>query len=285
MPADPNPTVRRRRLGSELRRLREAAGLSLEEVAGRMECHKATISRLELGRSAARQRDLRAILALYGVTDPRQVEAYLEMSRSGKHPGWWQAYAEILPSAYTDFIALEAEADHIRTFQPALVPGILQTEAYARAVAGAVPCLVEEASLDDMVKVRAERQALLDREPSLRFCGIIGESALRAPVGGRKVMREQFDHLIEAAQRPNVELRVLPLSAGERAVISGSFVLMHFRLPSDSHLVFVESLMSALYLEKPEEIAGYTLAFDTLRASALSPKDSLTTIRAAREDL
>ena len=91
--------------------------------------------------------------------------------------------------------------------------------------------------------------------------------------------------VIEAAQRPNVELRVLPLSAGERAVISGSFVLMHFRLPSDSHLVFVESLMSALYLEKPEEIAGYTLAFDTLRASALSPKDSLTTIRAAREDL
>jgi transcriptional regulator with XRE-family HTH domain len=285
MPADPNPTIRRRRLGAELRRLREAAGLSLEDVAGHMECHKATISRLELGRSGARPRDLRAILALYGVTDPETVGAYLEMSNNGRHPGWWQAFKDTLPPAYSDFIALEAESDYIRAFQPALVPGLLQTPEYARAVTRANPSIIGEELLDRFVKVRTERQALLDGDNPVRFWGIIGEATLRTPIGGPEVMAAQLEHLIELSRRPNIDLQVLPFSAGEHAGLSGPFLLMNFPLPRESQVVFLENLTSSLYLERPEEIAGYTLAFDALRSSALNLKESLATIRAALRDL
>jgi Predicted transcriptional regulators len=285
MPADPNPTVRRRRLGSELRRLREAAGLSLEDVGEHMECHKATISRLELGRSGARPRDLREILALYGVTDADTVAAYLEMSRNGRRPGWWQAFEDTLPSAYNDFIALEAEANYIRAFQPILVPGLLQTAGYARAVTRANPAIIGEDLLDQLVKVRSERQALLDRDNPTRFWGIIGEAALRTPVGGPEVMAAQLDHLIDLSMRPNVALQVLPFAAGEHAGLSGPFLLMNFPLPRASQVVFLENLTSSLYLEKPEEIVGYTMAFDALRSSALEPKESIATIEAIRNDL
>ncbi|WP_433889862.1 helix-turn-helix domain-containing protein [Streptomyces sp. CA-111067] len=275
--AEQIPTVRRRRLGSELRRLREAVPKSLDDAADVLECSRSKISRIELGQLGISVRDTRDLLDDYGVEDQALRDYLLGLARDGKQRGWWDAYGQIIAPAYANYLGLEADAEYLRTFQSILIPGLLQTEAYSRAVIRANPALVRDDVIDTLQKVRAERQTILTRaDKPARFWAIIGEAALRTPIGGAEVMRAQLDSLTEAVQRPNVTLQVLPYAVGAHAGLSGPFVIFSFpAVPNDSGVVFLENLSSSLYLETKDEVDGYTLVFDDLRSSALNPAESL----------
>jgi transcriptional regulator with XRE-family HTH domain len=264
--------------------MREAAELSLEQVAQHLECHRATISRLELGRSALRSRDLRHLLTLYGIIDQDHIDAYVAMARTGRQRGWWQEYQATLPPTYTDFIALESEATYLRAFQPLLLPGLLQTEGYTRAVTRTLPAQLSDDELDLYVRVRSERRSIIDGG-QVRFCGIVSEAALRTPVGGAETMQDQLLHLLKVMQLANVSLQVLPFRAGEHAGLHGPFVLLSFPLENESDIVYLENLTSSLYLEKPEDVQAYTVVFDSLRSAALSPRDSEAAITDALHSL
>ncbi|WP_169317257.1 helix-turn-helix domain-containing protein [Actinacidiphila oryziradicis] len=280
------PTVRRRRLGSELRKLREEAGRSLEDAATILECSRSKISRIELGYLGIRVRDVRDLLDDYGVTDETLRTHLAALARDGNKRGWWDAYGQIIQPAYANYLDLESDANYIRTFQSILIPGLLQTEAYSRAVIRANPALVRDEVVDTLMKVRAERQAILTRDTEpVRFWAIIGEAALRTPIGGADVMSAQLHHLAEMVKRPNITLQVLPYSVGAHAGLSGPFVIFSFAVPNDTGVVFLENLSSSLYLETPDEAAGYTLVFDDLRSSALNPADSLEYIARITHEL
>lgn len=276
MAAEQAPTVRRRRLGNELRKLREKADRSLVDAAAVLECSRSKISRIELGYLGISARDVRDLLDDYGVTD-EAVRSYLTaLARDGSKRGWWDKYGQIIPPAYANYLDLESDSNYVRTFQSILIPGLLQTEAYSRAVIGANPALVREEVVDTLMKVRVERQTILTRDAGpVRFWSIIGEAALRTPIGGPEVMRAQLDHLAETVQRPNITLQVLPYKVGAHAGLSGPFVIFGFNVPNDTGVVFLENLSSSLYLETKDEVDGYTLVFDALRSSALNPADSL----------
>jgi len=276
MAGEQAPTVRRRRLGNELRKLREGAGRSLEQAADVLECSRSKISRIELGYLGIRARDVRDLLEDYGVTD-EAVRTYLTaLARDGSRRGWWDKYGQIIPPAYANYLDLESDSNYIRTFQSILIPGLLQTEAYSRAVIRANPALIRDEVIDTLMTVRVERQSILTRDVKpVRFWTIIGEAALRTPIGGPEVMRAQLGHLAEMVQRPNITLQVLPYKVGAHAGLSGPFVIFGFDVPNDAGVVFLENLSSSLYLETKDEVADYTLAFDALRSSALNPAESL----------
>jgi hypothetical protein len=217
---------------------------------------------------------LRQLLILYGITDDDRVEAFQKMSQHGRESGWWQRHADGLRPGYVDFIELEAESTKIRSFQPLLVPGLLQTPSYSRAVIAAHPSVVTETELQRRVEVRATRQAVLTDGRGVHLWAIIGEAALRSLVGGKEVMREQLRHLVSIAQLPNVDLQVLPIEVGEHPGVHGPFVIFTFPLPEESHIVCEEGLLTTVYLDSLEEIKAYAVAFDALRAEALSPRNS-----------
>ena len=276
MPAahPPQPSIRRRRLGSQLRRLREDAGRTVEEVATHLEVHKATVSRVELGQTGIRPRDVGPLLRFYGVVDPDSVSALEALARDGRKRGWWQQYADNLPPAYADLIDLEAEASQIRTFEIALIPGLLQTEGYARAVTQANPSILDSESLDAFIKIRLARQEVLTHPNPVRISAIIGEAALRTPAGGHDVMRGQLEHLLEVASMQNASLQILPFEVGAHAGMSGPFVIFSYPLPAAGDVVYLENLTSSLYLDSPEDAEGYRTVFESLRSSALNSSDS-----------
>lgn len=285
MAGEQNPTVRRRRLGSELRKLREAAGRSLEDAAEVLECSRSKISRIELGYLGIRTRDVRDLLNDYEVEDEALRTHLMALAKDGNKRGWWEAYGHIVTPPYANFLQLEADADYIRSFESILIPGLLQTEAYSRAVIRANPALVRDEEVDTLMRIKAERQRLLTHvEKPVRFWAIIGEAALRTPIGGPKVMRGQLEYLAETVEQSNVTLQVLPYAAGAHAGLSGPFVLFSYNVPNDTGIVFLENLTSSLYLETPDEVANYTLVFDALRSSALNPADSLDFVTAVAEE-
>jgi transcriptional regulator with XRE-family HTH domain len=274
MPSGGKPTVRSRRAGSELRRLREAAGVSTAEAAGVLECSPAKISRIENGMSSVRVVDLRLLLDRYGDSNAEH-RAYMErLARESNKLGWWQAYGDTIPPYYADFIGLETDASYIKTWEATIVPGLLQTPEYARAVMLANPAMVSPEKLDHFIGVRAERQARLEQGIGVRLDAVIWEAALLTSMGNRSVRRGQLERLVELADRPNISVQVLPLEAGEQASMSGSFVLFSFGAECSVSTVFVESLTSSQYLEGDDELRGYSLVFDALRSAALSPAAS-----------
>lgn len=278
MPVDPNPTVRRRQLGAELRRLREACGLTCEDVGVRLECHGSKISRIENGRSGVRPRDLRDVLDLYGVTCEREREALLGLARDSRKKGWWHTYGDVISDRYADFIGLEHDATSIRAYESQLVHGLLQTEDYARAVIEYAPGRETVAEVETHVAVRMARQRRLSDENPLHLWAVLGEGALRQQVGGRDVMRKQLHHLNETANLPNVDLQVLPYAAGEHAGMDGPFFILGFPESAARDVVYLENLTSGLYVEDEQEVGQYALAFDRLRAAALGHKDSIALI-------
>ncbi|MGC0415477.1 helix-turn-helix domain-containing protein [Embleya sp. AB8] len=282
MVTEQTPTVRRRRLGESLRELRVQAGLRVEDAALRLQCHKAKISRIETGRSGVRTRDVRELLDLYGVLDPDTRLVLEAHARAGAQRGWWQDYGDAIPPPYADYIGLEAAATYIRVWQQSLVPGLLQTEDYTRAVHSALPAATTAPSkLETFLKVRAERQNILRLTPDVRFSAILWEPVIRTPVGGSDVMRKQLLHLLAAAERPNLTVQILPQREGANAGMSGAFVILGYPLPPDPDVVFLENLTSTLYVEQQHQTDHYTLVYDELRSSALSPEDSATVIREA----
>ncbi|WP_280704786.1 helix-turn-helix transcriptional regulator [Kitasatospora sp. GP30] len=280
VPEESRPTVRSRRLGAELRRVREAAKKSTEDAAGALKCSRAKISRIETGASGIRRLDLGLLLDLYGVSEQKTRDNLEELARESKKRGWWHDYEDTIPPIYADYLDLERDARYIRTWQPLVIPGLLQTESYAHALLEANPAAVRPERIDQLVKIRMERKEVLRADNPARFCAIIWEPALRCPVGGPEVLRSQLGYLADAVQHPNITLQVMPLSGGATAGACGGFVMIGFTDSALPGAVFLENLTSSHYLEQPAELNGYSLVFDHLRSSALDPAQSLDMITA-----
>nr|WP_018538653.1 helix-turn-helix transcriptional regulator [Streptomyces sp. SID8354] len=263
-----NPTVRRRRLGQELRRLREDKGLTAEQVAERLLVSQSKISRLENGRRSISQRDVRDLCGVYEVEDRRIVDSLMQMAKDSRQQGWWHAFGDI---PYSVYIGLETEAASLRTYESLLVPGLLQTPGYAEAVIpGTVPELAPE-DLEKRIQVRMRRQERVrDTERPLRLWVVLDESALRRVVGSHLIMREQLEHLVEVSKLPHVTVQVLPYGAGAHAGMSGTFSILEFDDAADSSVVYIEGVTSDLYLEKTNDVHKYTIMYEHLRAQALS---------------
>ncbi|SHI46290.1 helix-turn-helix domain-containing protein [Streptomyces sp. 3214.6] len=271
------PAVRRRKLGAELRTLRTQAGLTSGEAARLVGWHQSKVSRIETGTSGSKPADVRLLLDAYGVADPQLRELMLALAGvegSGGRDHWWHAYRGVLPPTYRDFISLESQASAMRTLETSVVPGLLQTPEYARAVTRAAVEGADEEQLDTLVEVRLARQDVLRAQPPLELNAVLDEAVLRREVGGPEVMAHQLGRLVEAARLPQVRLQVLPFSAGAHIGLTGPFVIFSFSRTSDLDVVVLDHLTSSLYLERKEDLQAYTEAFNALRAHALSPGDS-----------
>ncbi|MFF5260446.1 helix-turn-helix domain-containing protein [Actinomadura viridis] len=264
------PTVRGRRLARELRRLREAQGLTLQEVADRLDWSRATVSRLETAQTRPRPNDIADILDLYGVPSPDR-DALITLAREAGQRGWWTAYADVFTGSY---VALEDEASRIRTWDTQLIHGLLQTEDYARAVITAGRMLPGPEEIERRIAARKARQALLDREHAPHLHLIVEEGALLRPIGGREVMRNQLSALAVAAERPRITIQVLPFNIGAHAGLDGRFTILSFPDPADPDIAYVEGTMGDVYLESAEAIATHGDRFARIAAASLSPEDS-----------
>ncbi|MEV5144765.1 helix-turn-helix transcriptional regulator [Streptomyces sp. NPDC052727] len=272
------PAVRRRKLGAELRMLRTGAGLTSGEAARLVGWHQSKVSRIETGASGVKPADLRLLLDTYQVRDTQLRELLLMLAGSedagGRHR-WWHAYRGVLPPTYRDFISLESQASAMRTLETTVVPGLLQTPEYARAVTRAAVKDLDEDRLDTLVEVRLARQDVLRSDPPLVLSAVLDEAVLRREVGGPGVMARQLERLMDAARLPQVRLQVLPFAAGAHVGLTGPFVIFSFPSTSDLDVVVLDQLTSSLYLERKEDLMAYSEAFDTLQLHALSPKESL----------
>jgi transcriptional regulator with XRE-family HTH domain len=280
------PTVRRRLLGAELRRLREAAGLALDDAARILECDRSKISRIETGQRGMRPKELRELLAEYGVDEPR-LHALAELARQANQRGWWQAYEDVLAEPYQDFISLEASAASLWTYEAQLVPGLLQTEDYSAAIAGASLVKESKSQQERFVSVRMARQQVLTREENpLEYWAILSETTLHQKVGGADVLRAQLQRLVEVGvELPNVTLQVLPFEVGAHAANAGTFVLLRFPEPTALGVVYLDSLTGGLYLEEPRDVQRHILVYEHLRASALPTQASIRLIEKVARNL
>jgi transcriptional regulator with XRE-family HTH domain len=274
MPATPSPTARARRLRYELRRLREDAGLTYNEVAHRLEWSPSKLSRIETGQSRVNTGDVSDLLDVYAVSDASTREALVQLAREARRRGWWTRYTDVLGTG--TYVGLEAEASVIHTYESQSVPGLLQTEDYARAIISGGQVRPDPDTVERRVAARMARQELLTRPDPPEIWAVLDETVIQRPVGGPDVMRRQLRHLIEVAERSNttVTLQVLPLSTGAHPGMNGSFVILGFQSPKDPPMVHLEIATEGLYLEEPSDIERYTLRFSHLVARALGPNES-----------
>jgi transcriptional regulator with XRE-family HTH domain len=276
-----SPTLRRRQLGLELRRLREAAGVTIDHVAARLDCSASKISRIETGHTGVNARDLRGMLDVFGVGDA-EAELLLDVARQARQKGWWQLYGAVLTSAY---VGLEAAADAIWAYEALVVPGLLQSEAYARAMIAAARPDSSAEEVDKRVSLRMGRQSLLSQDDPVQLWVVLDEAVLRRPVGGRAVMRQQLEHLARVAGQPNVTLQVLPFAAGAHTGMDGTFTMLLYESSAHQDVVFAANAAGGLFLEKDDELQRYAFIFDHLRASAMRPDDSVEMITALAKEL
>jgi transcriptional regulator with XRE-family HTH domain len=272
MSRGPSPTVRRRRLAARLRELRENADLTIDEVGEKLECSASKISRIETGHVGVTPRDVRDMLEVYGVGDDER-EALVQLAREARKKGWWHAYNEVFTGS---FVGLESDASFLHTHQALLVPGLLQTEQYMRAVIRAIRPDTTEADVELRVRARINRQKLLtDESNPPQYWAVLDEAVLTRTVGGPEAMRDQLKKLVELASLPHVTLQVVPFSAGAHAGMEAPFLILGFPEQADPDVVYVENSTSGVYLEQPEDVHRYTLMFDHLRAAALKPDDTV----------
>jgi transcriptional regulator with XRE-family HTH domain len=279
-----NPTLRGRRLAMELQRRREATGLSREEVARRLEWSTSTLFRMETGRSRPQPGNVRTLLELYGVTGPER-DGLIQLTRDARKPGWWHSFRDVLPNPYEVYIGLEAGAASIRNFEPIVIPGLLQTADYARAMFRNGPRELDRDDVERRVEVRLARQEILARDNRPRLWAVVDEAVIRRLVGGTEVMRGQLHHLANVAQRGKTTIQVVPYRAGAHAGTTGPFVILDFEEPTDPAVVYVETLAGDIYLEERPDVNRYTLAFDRLVAAALHPDDSVRLIEQAADTM
>jgi transcriptional regulator with XRE-family HTH domain len=284
MSASPSPTVRRKRLGIELRRLREQAGLTCEDVGQRLDCSGTRISRIETGRISVRPGDVRELLEVYG-TPAADADALVQLARDARRKGWWHTYGTVLPAWFEAYVGLEAEAVRLRDFQSLVVPGLLQTEDYARGVLRTAPGAGSAEDIDRQVALRVERQAILAQASPPDLWVVLSESVLRAQVGGPAVMRAQLRHLIDVAGRSSVTLQALPAASAAHMQPISPFTILEFPDAADPDVVYLEHLTGSLFLESEEEIRRYTVVFDHLRAEALGTGQSVDLIGRLAADL
>jgi transcriptional regulator with XRE-family HTH domain len=262
-PRSAGPTVQRLVLGGHLRRLREQAHITTEQAAGVIRGSHSKISRMEHGRVGFKERDIADLLTMYGVTDGDEREALLKLARESNTPGWWQGYADILPHWVEPYFGLEAAASFIRNYELQFVPGLLQTEGYALSLIRLGNAPTEEDVLR-RAEARMSRQDILRRETPPRVWAVVDEGALRRPIGGAKVMREQLKHLIDMCDHPAVTLQVLPFQVASHPAMGGPFTILRFSEPDLRDVVYIEQLTSALYLDKPAEVDSYLEVMEQL---------------------
>jgi hypothetical protein len=270
-PAPGSATVRRMLVGAHLRRLREEKGISRAQAGYTIRASESKMSRLELGRVAFKERDVSDLLVFYGVTDPGQRDAVLALVEEANRPGWWREYEDVMPGWFQNYIGLEEAATALRTYETHFVPGLLQTPDYARAVlASTIPPLTG-IDLERAVQLRMTRQRVLARPEPLRVWAVVDEVALRREVGDGEVHRAQLRHLLELAERPNIALQVLPLRSGAHAG-GGAFSVLRFADPDLPDVVYIEQLVSALYVDKVEHVERYIEVITRLSVHALTPE-------------
>jgi hypothetical protein len=270
VPAHSSPTVKRRRLAAELRHHRDVAGLTIEEVAERLEWSAAKISRIENARVSVLPRDVKFLLTAYGLTEQDETwDVMLTLARESRSKGWWHQHGDAVPAWFEVYVGLEAEAASVSGYDSEFVPGLLQTEEYARAIHRTSLFTATDDEIERRVKVRMARQELLSSADGPEVWVVLNEAAVRRVVGGAATMREQLARLTEAMELPDVTLQVLPFASGAHPSMDGSFIILGFPEVSDPNVVYIEYQTGALYLEKPEEVRRYKLMFDHLRAAAL----------------
>lgn len=276
--------VRRKRLGSELRRHREAAKKSIEDAAARLECSISKISRMETGKVPMRARDVGDLLELYGVTDGHVREELADMARETLAKGWWHSFNDVLPQRLDTYLGLENDAARLHRYDTQLVPGFLQNEGYARAVIRASYPNAPEMDIDRRVAARMARQSILTRESPPEIWVVLDEAVIRRPVGDNETMAVQLNRLVDVSKQPGTMVLVLPFSVGAHPSMGTSFSILGFPDDADPDVVYLEQITSSLYAEKPGDVAAYRLVFQHLCAMALDPVASRALItRVARE--
>jgi transcriptional regulator with XRE-family HTH domain len=278
------PTVLRILLGSQLRLLREAAGITREDAGYAIRASGSKISRIELGRVSFKERDIADLLELYGVAGAESA-TLVELAKEANSPGWWHKYGDVLPDWFSVYVGLEEAASLIRLYEVQFVPGLLQTADYARAVVrlgqpGATP-----AEIEHRVSLRLGRQELLTKPGGPRLWAVVDEAALRRPLGGSEVMRAQLVRLIEATREPNITLQVVPFRSGGHAAEAGAFTIMRFPEPDLPDVVYLEQLTSALYLDKRDDVERYTEVMERLSVESESPERSVHILSGMLEEV
>jgi transcriptional regulator with XRE-family HTH domain len=279
------PTVRRMLLGAQLRRLRTEAGISREQAGEAIRASEWKIHRLENGQVGYKERDITDLVTLYGVTDPVEIATFITMAREANQPGWWNAYSDVLPQWFRAYVDLEAVAAQLRTYEGQLVPGLLQTEAYMRAVMQGTQLDDSPEELERRVQVRLARQRLLTRDDGPRLWAVVDEAALRRQVGGRAVMRAQLERLIEVTDLPSVTLQVLPYGAGAHPAMVGAFSILRFPNQELPEVVYLEHLTNALYLDKPQDVDQYAYVMASVIVDSTPPEVTVEVLSEMLRDL
>jgi len=271
-------------LGTQLRRFREAAGITPERAGYAIRASRSKISRLENGRVRLKRRDVTDLLTLYGVSDETTRSRFLTLAGQSNSPDWWSKYSDILPDWFETYLGLEAAASTIRTFEVQFVPGLFQTEGYARAVTRLGRKSAPPEEVERRVALRLKRQDLLSRPNPPTIWSVMDEAVLRRPVGGCAVMRAQFRHLIEVAELPHVSLQVVPFANGGHAAESGSFTVLRFEERDLPDVVYLEQLTGAVYLDQRADVEQYLEVVDELSSAAPTPAETVRFIdKIARE--
>jgi transcriptional regulator with XRE-family HTH domain len=270
--AGASPTVRQRELGVRLRQLRHDLGLTVEEVAGELLCSATKISRIETGARRPSLRDVRDLCRIYHVTDPAPAAELMDLARQAREPGWWTRYDDLGLSPY---IGLEQEATSITHYSMYFLPGLLQTEDYARAIIKGIAPKIDPRILEQRVEARMRRQQILEQENPPRVRALLDEALLHRPIGSATLMRAQLDRILQLAHEQKATVQIVPFDIGAHASQDSNFTYLEFDDSSLPDLVFVEGLASNLYQERPFELARYREALEYLRDAALSPRDSM----------
>jgi transcriptional regulator with XRE-family HTH domain len=276
VPGVQSPTVRRRRLGQELRQLREAARLTIDEVAQRLEVSPAKISRIETGHVSVRPRDVSDLLDQYGIYGTHR-DNLLILTREARQQGWWRSYSDVLSEGTDKWVGLETEAKAIRLYEVQLVHGLLQTSEYARAVLRAHYRSEPPEQIERRVKLRMARQQLVIEQNNTPIWAVLDEAVLRRQMGPAEIMQSQYRRLLEFSEQNNITIQVLPLEAGVFSGVPGGFAIMQLPHP-DPEVVVIEYRGGALYLESSEDVTVHSHLFDRIRATAKGPEESLSYI-------
>jgi hypothetical protein len=265
------PTVLRMLLGAQLRKLREAAGITRDDAGYHIRASGSKISRMELGRVSFKERDVTDLLEFYGVVEVAERDKMIQLTREANAIPWWQKFQDVVPDWFHVYVGLEEAAQLIRVYEVQFVPGLLQTEGYARAVIQQGSPGLDPEEVERRVQLRMGRQKLLSRENPPRFWVIVDEAALRRPMGGRDVHIAQIERLMEVVSEPNITLQVMPFRYGGHAADGGTFTIMRFPETDLPDIVYMEYLTGAHYIDKAEEVERYAAVMERLSVAGTSP--------------
>jgi len=271
---DGGPTALRIMLGGHLRRMREAAKISRADAGWQIRASESKVSRMELGRVGFKERDVSDLLELYGLNDEQERIRLMELARAANNPGWWSRYGDVMPNWFANYVGLEVAAKLIRTYEVLFVPGLLQTERYARAVVQLGKAYLPPEEIEQRVALRVTRQQILTRANPARLWVVIDEAVLRRPIGGREAMCEQIEHLLKVSQQPNVTLQVMPFSSVGYPGAGGAFTIMRFPEGDLPDVVYIEHAASALFLDKLEDLDEYAAIMEALTIAAAPVNDT-----------